>query len=151
MSAAEASFVDTNLLLYAFGTVHPEKNAIARQWLRGLWATGSGRLSYQVLNEFYANAIRKIGVPVPTARAAVLGWMEWRPVDMSLGLLERAWHWMDAAQLSYWDSLILAAAEISDCRWLLTEDMQHDRTFASVTVVNPFRVSPTDFGLTAPE
>ena len=71
----------------------------------------------------------------------------WQPVETTLGLMERAWQWMDSAQLSYWDALILGAAEVSACRWLLNEDLQDGRTYGAATVVNPFRVSPGEFFL----
>jgi predicted nucleic acid-binding protein len=150
MNAAEAFFTDTNLLLYSVGAAHPGKNRLARLWVGTLWATGAGRLSYQVLHEFYANAIRKLGVAIPVARENVLLWNAWQPVDTSLALIQRGWHWMDTAQLTYRDALIVSAAELSGCRWLLTEDLQDGRTYDTVTVVNPFRVSPEEFGLTIP-
>lgn len=147
MSAAEGFFTDTNLLLYAVGTEHPDKNRRARAWIDALWMSGAGRLSYQVLHEFHANAVRKLGIAAPRAREHVLLWSAWQPVESSLVVIQRAWHWMDAAQLSYWDALILSAAESSGCQWLLTEDLQDGRTYQGVTIVNPFRLSPRDFTL----
>ena len=151
MSAGEAFFTDTNLLLYSAGTAHADKNRRAHRWLSALWSAGAGRLSYQVLNEFYANAVRKLGAAVPEARESVLLWSAWQPVETSLAVIRRGWHWMDAAQLSYWDALIVSAAELSGCQWLLTEDLQDGRVYESVTVIDPFRRSPEEFGLTADE
>jgi predicted nucleic acid-binding protein len=57
--------------------------------------------------------------------------------------IRRAWHWMDEAQLSYWDALILSSsAEASGCQWLLSEDFQNGRAYGSVTVINPFSQAP---------
>ena len=64
---------------------------------------------------------------------------------MTLGLIQRAWRWTDQAQVSYWDGLIVAAAERAGCAWLLSEDFQSGRTFGDVTVVNPFLHEPKDF------
>lgn len=144
MSGADPVFTDTNVLLYSVGTTHPEKNRQARNWVQTLWSTGAGRLSYQVLHEFYANAVKKLGVAVPEARENVILWCSWQPVETSLALIERAWHWMDAAHISYWDAMIIGAAELSQCRWLLTEDLQDGRSFDTVTVINPFRVFPEE-------
>ncbi len=62
-------------------------------------------------------------------------------------MLHRAWHWCDRAQINFWDALILAAAEQSGCRWVLSEDFQSGRKFGPVTMVNPFERSPGEFGL----
>jgi predicted nucleic acid-binding protein len=59
--------------------------------------------------------------------------------------LRRAWYWVDRADLSYWDGLILAAAESLHCRCLLSEDFQGGRTYGTVTIVNPFEIDPESF------
>jgi predicted nucleic acid-binding protein len=61
--------------------------------------------------------------------------------------VQRAWEWMDRAQLSYWDALILAAAERSGAVYLLTEDFQAGRRYENVQVINPFEHLPSEFGL----
>ena len=147
MPAGETFFVDTNVLLYSMDSSHPEKRDQARQWLTGLWEQGTGHLSWQVLHEFYVNAERKLRVARAPARAFVESFALWRPVDMRLGLVQRGWRWMDQAQLPYWDSLIVAAAEVAGCTWLLSEDFQAGRKFGSVTVVNPFLQTPDHFDL----
>jgi predicted nucleic acid-binding protein len=106
-----------------------------------LWESGNGRISWQVLNEFLANAERKSGFPRTQARKYVKELATWEPVGWSLGLLQQAWHSADTAQLSYWDSLIVAAAERAECSVLLTEDLQDGRRYGSVLVMNPFRVA----------
>ena len=51
-------------------------------------------------------------------------------------------HWTDQARVSFWDGLIVAAAERMRCRFLLSEDFQTGREFGSITIVNPFETSP---------
>jgi len=138
----DSVFVDTNVLLYSFDSRDPVKYAKARNWVEYLWRTGAGRMSWQVLHEFYSNAVRKLGVPALEAREAVAVFTRWRPGGMSLSVIERGWYWMDQAQLSYWDSLILASAERLGCSMLLSEDFQTDRNFEGVRVINPFEQSP---------
>ena len=147
MPAADRFFVDTNVLLYSVDSSQPEKQAQARHWLAALWEQGAGRLSWQVLHEFYANAERKVRVARLPARKTVEVFAQWQPAGMSLGVIQQGWRWMDHAQLSYWDSLIVAAAERAGCGWLLSEDFQSGRSFGPVTVVNPFLQTPEDFGL----
>ena len=147
MPAADSFFVDTNVLLYGVASRNLRKQHAARLWLEALWATGTGRLSWQVLHEFYANAGSKMKLPQDAARRQVLQFAEWAPAGPSLQSLSRAWHWIDSAQVSLWDGLILAAAEQLECRWLLSEDFQSGRNYAGVTVVNPFLALPEQYGL----
>jgi len=104
-----------------------------------LWASRRGCISWQVLNEFYENAVRKFRVPPRSARGVVETFSDWSLAAFSLPLLRRAWRWMDTAELSYWDSLILASAEDRGCQWLLSEDFQHARAYGSVRVIDPFQ------------
>ncbi|MBI2690290.1 MAG: PIN domain-containing protein [Acidobacteria bacterium] len=138
MNGDRLYFVDTNVLLYACAQVERDKAEVARRWLDVLWKQGTGRLSWQVLHEFYVNAVRKMAVPREDAQARVELLIAWSPIDTTAGLVRRAWEWSDSAALSYWDALIVAAAERQGCQYLLTEDMQADRKFGDVLVVNPF-------------
>jgi predicted nucleic acid-binding protein len=138
-------FVDTNVLIYSSDSGDPLKQQRAGEWLIWLWQSRKGRLSWQVLNEYYANALRKIGTHVEAARATVLAFTAWNPCPVNRSVIERAWHWMDEAKLSYWDSLILASAERLGCGVLLSEDFQADRTYGAVRVVNPFEIGPENF------
>jgi len=145
MSGVETFFVDSNLPLYHVDPVDHNKRERASNWLDHLWMAGTGRLSWQVLHEFYWNAVRKMRLDRGAAREIVEDLSQWRPVDTSVGLIREAWEWMDAAQLSYWDALILAAAQRAGARYLLSEDFQDGRSFGSVQVLNPFGHSPSEF------
>ena len=146
MSApADHFFVDTNVLLYSVDATDAAKHARARQWMDALWNTDSGRLSWQVLNEFYWNAVGKLKTPAVRVRENVEALALWQPVGFGLGLLHRAWYWSDRGGVAHWDSLILAAAESTGCKYLLSEDFQAGRKFGDLTVVNPFLAGPEDF------
>jgi len=147
MSADKRFFVDTNVLLYACDPADPAKQAMARLWLTALWEQGAGCIAWQVLHEFYVNAVRKLRASNQQARGVVETFASWQPVDTSLGLVQRAWHWSDEARLAYWDSLIVAAAERGGCTWLLSEDFQEGRQLGPLRVVNPFHQRPEAFGL----
>jgi predicted nucleic acid-binding protein len=145
MSENDIFFVDSNLPLYYVDPIDRGKQARAADWMDRLWAAGVGRLSWQVLHEFYSNATRKMRLDHAAARKIVEDLWLWRPVDASLGLIREAWQWADAAQLSYWDALIVAAAQRCGARYLLSEDFQHGRSFGAVQVVDPFRQPPSQF------
>lgn len=140
-------FVDTNVILYSLASHDPAKHRRAARWMDLLWDSGAGRISWQVIHETYADAIRKLNVSKAHARALVDVLSEWHKPEMGLETVRRAWHWMDAAHVSYWDGLILGAAEQCACRWLLSEDFQDGRRYGKVFVIDPFRHEPAEFGL----
>jgi len=101
MSEGDRFFVDSNVLLYSLDTSAPKKREAALLWLDALWANRAGFLSWEVLHEFHANAVRRLRVPVKPARQSVEEFTRWQPVEMSPGQIRRGWHWIDRAQLSY--------------------------------------------------
>jgi predicted nucleic acid-binding protein len=140
----ETWFVDTNVLVYARDTSEGAKQEIAWRWLEHLWRSRTGRLSYQVLDEYYVVVTEKLkpGLDREVARADVRNLMLWSPLPTSCTTIETAWTIQDRHGLSWWDSLIVAAAQTASCTWLLSEDFAHGRVFEGVCVVNPFEVAP---------
>ena len=135
-------FVDSNIFLYAVDDADPRKQRVARDWRAELWKSRLGRVSFQVLNEFYVNAVRLKPAARDEARAEVRDLLAWNPVVTDAALLERGWKLQERYQLSYWDALIVAAANAASCRYLLTEDLQAGQQLDGVEVVNPFVRSP---------
>lgn len=147
MSVVGRVFVDTNVLVYAWDGRDLAKREAAQRWLGALFASGRGRLSWQVLNEFQWVASKKLNASRWEIREFVETLALWGPVDTTMPLVKIAWELMDQVGLSYWDALIVAAALRLDSQWLLSEDMQTGRKFDRLTVVNPFTSSPDDFEL----
>lgn len=139
-------FVDTNVLVYARDRSDARKHERALEWMRHLWETGEGRLSVQVLQEFYVTATRKLepGLPPEVARADVEDLSAWRPITIDVAVLEAAWSIEDRFALSFWDALIAAAAHVAACAVLLSEDLQHGMDLEGVRVVDPFRTPVGD-------
>jgi len=137
-------FVDTNVLIYALDKADPRKHQAARVWRAELWRSGRGRISYQVLQEFYVKVTQKRPGMRVQARAEVRDLMAWRPVAVDSLLLEDGWRIQDRYQLSFWDALIVAAARSASCRYLLTEDLQADQELDEIIVVNPFLRGPDE-------
>jgi predicted nucleic acid-binding protein len=139
-----AVFVDTNVLIYSEDGRVPDKQAQALAWLRVLWQRRAGRLSNQVLNEFYTNVTRKINPPMQAgdARAEVRRYQRWQPWAIDHPTVETAWSVESRFGFSYWDALIVASAQTLGCRYLLSEDMQHGQVVDSVQILNPFLVGP---------
>ncbi|MCB1057869.1 MAG: PIN domain-containing protein [Acidobacteria bacterium] len=133
-------FVDTNVFVYWLDSSEPAKQARAAAWLRELWSDRSGRLSYQVLLEFYVTVTRKLARPLEAqeARSVCRSLLAWDPTITEERTLAAAWALQDRYQLSWWDALIVASAQLLECRYLLTEDLQHGQDLGGVEVVNPF-------------
>jgi predicted nucleic acid-binding protein len=135
--------VDTNILIYSEDGSDPVKRDQALDWLSVLWKRGSGRVSRQVLNEFYVNVTRKLRPPMSPseARAEVRRYEVWQPWPIDHATVETAWAIESRYGLHYWDSLIVASAQHMGCRYILSENMAHQQQYGEVTVIDPFRSS----------
>jgi predicted nucleic acid-binding protein len=153
----DAVFVDTNVLVYARDTSKPAKHAVAADWLRRLWLEQRGRTSVQVLSEYYTTVTRKLrpGLAADEAWEDVAALFAWQPQEIDRRVMEQAREIERRHELSWWDSMIVAAAQIQNCEVLLSEDLQHGWMCGAVTIRNPFaeRIEehrPSYAGFTAP-
>jgi predicted nucleic acid-binding protein len=137
-------FVDSNVFLYAIDRANPKKHEAARLWRAELWKSRSGRISFQVLEEFYANVNRKWPGAREQVQAEIRNLMAWRPVVIDERIIEDGWKIQERYKISFWDSLIVSAAKAASCRYLLTEDLQADQDMGGVVVMNPFRNMPNE-------
>jgi len=137
----EPTFVDTNVLVYAYDADAGAKHQSARSHLRALWQNESGVISTQVLQEFYVSVTRKLGQPLPrqTAREVIATYGAWPVHRPDVGDLLAASELEERHQLSFWDALIVVSARRAGARSLLTEDLQDGQRFEEVEVVSPFR------------
>lgn len=139
-------FVDTNVLLYTYDDRDKAKQGRAREWVTWCWRANSGRISTQVLNELYNNAITKFrnSITVHQARTEVRRLRLWQPPHLDTYTVDGAWDLQDRYALSYWDALILSSAHQQGCSHLITEDLQHGQLMDAVKVINPFLVAPAE-------
>lgn len=137
-------FVDSNVLVYARDASEHERQPAAADWIRTLWATRTGRLSTQVLSEFYVTVTAKLdpGLDPTEARTDVRALMTWDPLATDRSLIASAWEIEDRFGFSFWDALIVAGARRSGCTHLLTEDLQDGHDLDGTLVVDPFRHGP---------
>ena len=133
-------FVDSNILVYAHDTDSGSKHDRAKQCISQLWDTAAGFLSTQVLQEFYVNVTRKIKKPLrpSEARAIVRDFSLWVRSFLTPATIVRASEISETWRISFWDGMILAAAEQDGVAELLSEDISHGQTMAGVKVRNPF-------------
>jgi predicted nucleic acid-binding protein len=139
-------FVDTNVLVCSRDVRDAEKHARAREWLEVLWDTKRGRVSPQVLQEYYVTVTLKLrpGLPGEEARSDVRALFHWLVTVDPEVLIESAWALQDRCSLSFWDALVVGAAQAMDCGFILTEDLPAGQKLEGVLVVNPFVTRPAD-------
>lgn len=133
-------FVDTNVLVYAKRVEEGAKQRQAQHWLDHLWREQTGRISAQVLNEYYVTMTRKVqpALSLDEAWAHVRALLSWKPQAIDADVLLRAREIDRKHRLSWWDSLVVAAAQAQGCALLLTEDLQDQAVYGGVTVRSPF-------------
>lgn len=138
---SDRSFVDTNVLIYAYDLEAGSKHTIAANILRDLWLSGNGALSTQVLQEFYVNVTKKITKPLSAleARVIISRYRVWHLEENTLDSIIRASEIQERHQLSFWDSLIIAAASKASAGVLLSEDLNHGQIIDGVKIYNPFQ------------
>ena len=136
----ERTSVDTHVLVYAHDTPDPLKQRIAAGIVARLWDDRSGVLSTQVLQEFYAETTRRWDpkLPRPLARQLVAAYGQWHLVQVDAPLILAATDLEERLTLSFWDALILEAAQRAGASLLLSEDFQHGRTIGGTRIENPF-------------
>lgn len=134
-------FLDTNVLLYTFDLRTPQKARLAEELIFNGIKTGSAVISFQVVQEFINAALRRLQPAMSLAEVKRYLEMPLRPllaVHSSYELYQRAIDLSRRHPLSWYDSLIVAAALEADCRILYTEDLQHGQKFDTLRVQNPF-------------
>jgi predicted nucleic acid-binding protein len=139
---SDAVFVDSNILIYAHDADAGIKRDRAVEKLRQLWDSGGGRMSVQVLQEFYVNVTKKLATPLAhsTAREVVSSYGAWVLEPTTPVTVTRAIDIAALAQIQFWDALIVASAEQADATHLYSEDLNSGQTIAGVKIVNPLVV-----------
>lgn len=139
----ERVFLDTNIIVYAYDKDAGKKHEVARELLFGLWNSEGGILSSQILQEFCVTVTRKIELPLPveTTREIVEDFLSWDVVANDGDTILQAIKIQIKEKISFWDALVVAAAQKGGADILLTEDLSDGRRFGNLTVRNPFAPS----------
>ena len=131
-------FVDASVLIYSRDPRDPLKQARAAEWIDWLWQQRAGRTSVQALSEFYASATRQLGIDADIAWDEVKRYMAWTPLPTDEALLRGAREAERRWKLSWWDSMVVAAAQLQDCVIIASDELEDGATFGAVKVRNPF-------------
>ena len=141
MASGGLTFVDTNVLVYAHDRSETRKQPLATALLEGLWASRTGALSTQIIQEFYVVATRKFDPPMSrrAAREIVALYGTWPLVQLDLALILTASRLEERHKLSFWDALVVEAARRAGATRIVTEDLGGGRRIGGVRIENPFR------------
>jgi predicted nucleic acid-binding protein len=133
------AFFDTNVLLYMYGGGDTAKQARAEALVAEHLQSGTILSSTQVVQEFYAAGSRKVGMPRAQLQTAIAALLDLPLVLIGPPEILSAIQIEQRYQISFWDALILAAAESGGAEVLFTEDLNDGQQYGAVLVRNPFR------------
>src|SRR5262245_6731902 len=133
-------FVDTNILMYAHDAAAGEKHQKAKALVQELWETRSGVISTQVLQELAVNLRKKAKRPLDarTTRDLVADYLAWQVVVNGGDSILEALDLEARYQVSFWDALVIQAANASGAEIPYSEDLSDGQRFGGVRVKNPF-------------
>jgi predicted nucleic acid-binding protein len=134
-------FVDSNILVYANDRSEKVKHERAKQILFDGISKQDIAVSTQVLSEFYVTVTKKIKIklPVDIAKKEIELLRTIEIVEIDFNLIIQAINISTKNNLSYWDALILSAAQKARCTILYSEDLSTGQTMDTVTIINPFQ------------
>lgn len=135
-------FFDTNVLVYRKDRSNPSKQKLAQAWLEATVASDALVLSAQSLREYYWTCLRKNYAATANLRDEIAAYSAYVPDDLRLDRVNEAWALQDRHKLGFGDALLLASALAASCGIFLSEDMNGGQRIETLTIVNPFTVTP---------
>jgi predicted nucleic acid-binding protein len=138
---AKTFFLDTNVFIYSVTEDDTVKSRIATQLIRRGLDTHRGVISYQVVQEFYNLVLKRFADRMNPSDSEEYLEKIFRPmlrIHSSVGLYQDSIALQRRYKLSWYDSLIVAAAAQAGCSTLYTEDLQHGQRFGDLEIENPF-------------
>ena len=133
-----ASFIDSNVLIYAEASDEPKKQAVALALLRRLKLAGTGVISTQALQEFANVALRKMGLGANHVRKQLSAHEQFEVVQVTPEIIRGALDIHQARSVSFYDALIVQAAITAGCDTLYSEDLNTGEVIDGVKINNPF-------------
>jgi len=137
MNGEGKCFLDSNVWIYLLTDDDPAKKERAGRLLAGIKRKV---VSWQVVNEVCVNLLKKKNKTEALVSLAIeLICESCEVVDFSKPLLEAGGDLRKKHGVSFWDSLVIAAALEASCETFASEDMQDGMKFGRMTVRNIFR------------
>jgi predicted nucleic acid-binding protein len=136
-------FVDTNILMYAHDTSAGEKHERAKALVEELWRDRTGVVSTQVLQELAVNLRKKARQPLDAkaTRDIITDYLTWQVIINSGDSILEAIDLETRYQISFWDAMVVQAAQLSGADTLYSEDLSDGQRYGSIRVANPLKFS----------
>ena len=131
-------FIDTNILVYTLDQKNIEKRDTAREIVKKVVESHQPVISTQVIQEFYVVASSKLKADSIVVKNIIHNFHNMEIVNNDLDLIEQAIDISVLSQLSFWDSLIIAAAEKANCEYVFSEDLNSGQNYRGIKLLNPF-------------
>jgi predicted nucleic acid-binding protein len=130
-------FIDTNILVYSIDQKNEDKKNKSRRTLKKIIESHQPVISTQVIKEFYVVSTNKLKADPIVVKNIIHNFHNMEIVNNDLELIEQAIDISVISQLSFWDALIIAAAEKANCEFVFSEDLSSGQTYRGVMVINP--------------
>ena len=137
-AAPARSFIDTSILIYTQAGDAVRKQRTALDLLRQLHESANGVLSTQVLHEYANAALKKLRLGAAAVREQLLFWEQFEVVQLTPAIIHAGLDLHQTRSLSFYDAMIVAAAQTSGCTVLFSEDLHAGEVIKGVRIVNPF-------------
>jgi predicted nucleic acid-binding protein len=130
-------FIDTNILVYSLDQFELTKQRKCRELLASLTGDLQGVISTQVMQEFFVASTTKLGADVLIVKDILHSLERFETVIITPEIIKEAIDCSIINKLSFWDALIVAAAESSKCAKLWSEDLNAGQVIRGVRIENP--------------
>jgi len=130
--------LDTNILIYLQEGLDAKKHKLSQKLFEKLANENVIVLSTQVLQEFFVAMTRKLNHDPITVKQILLLFEKFEIVTIQFQMVMQAIDISVLNKLSFWDSLIITAAEVSNCKVIYSEDLNPGQKIKGITIVNPF-------------
>ena len=131
-------FIDTNIFVYTLDKKDKVKQKKSRELLKKIVESHHPVISTQIIKEFYVVSVTKLKADILIVKNIIHNFKNMEVINNDLDLIEQAIDISLISRISFWDSLVVAAAEKAKCDFIISEDLNAGQTYRGVLVVNPF-------------
>jgi len=132
-------FIDTNILVYTCDNFEKEKQKKCRSLLKTIALDYIGVISTQVLQEFYVSCVKKLKIEPLVTKEILISYERFEVVQITQEVIKEAIDCSVLNKISFWDSLIVSAAQYAKCGEIWSEDMNDGQIIRGIKIVNPIK------------
>ena len=132
-------FIDTNILVYTCDNSEKDKQKQCRNLLKTISLDYIGVISTQVLQEFYVSCVKKLKIEPLLAKEIFTSYERFEVVQISQDVIKEAIDCSILNKISFWDSLIVSAAQHAKCNEIWSEDLNDGQIIRGLKIVNPIK------------